>query len=114
MATKSKVAGTPGLDPALPNVPLTIGGDTYHLCFDFNAIAQVQATTGVNLFAADPTKFDPITFRGMFWSALLRAHPDLTINDAGALITPSTIPAIAEAVSKVWNESQAEVNEGNG
>ena len=106
-----KVAGVPGLDSTLPNVPLTLNGITYHLCFDFNACALVESETGINLFASDITKFSPTNFRAMFFSSLLKAHPEFTLEQAGALITPKTLPAIATAVGKAWSDSTAENTE---
>lgn len=106
-----KAAGTPGLDATLPNVPLVISGTTYQLCFDFNAVATVEAETGINLFTADQTKFSPVTFRAMFYASLVKAHPEMTLEQAGSLINPKTLPAIATAVSKTWADSSAEPNE---
>ena len=107
------VKGQLGLDPTLPDVSLKIGDKTYHLVFDFNACAQVQAATGVNVFAPQADAFDPIKFRAMLWASLLHDQPDMLIQDAGKLITPKTLPAIAEAVSKAWAESMAEPEPGN-
>ena len=105
------VAGKPGLDSTLPNVPLVINGTTYHLCFDFNAVATVEAETGINLFTADQTKFSPVTFRAMFYASLVKGHPDLTLEQVGSLITPKTLPGIATAVSQTWADSSAEPDE---
>ena len=112
--SKVQVAGVLGLDPTLPDVSLVVGDTTYRLAFDFNACALVQAQTGINVFAQSGSEdFNPLHFRAMFWAALVKDQPEMTINDAGALITPKTLPAIAAAVHQTWAASQAEPVEGN-
>ena len=112
--SKNSVKGQLGLDPTLPDVSLQIGSTLYRLAFDFNACAKVQAETGCNVFAQDAGEaLDPIRFRAMFWASLLMDQPDITLLQAGKLITPKTMGAIAEAVSKAWADSQAELEPGN-
>ena len=113
MASKAKVAGVLGLDPTLPDVSLKIGESTYRFCFDFNACAQVQALTGVNVFAVQSKSFDPVHFRAQLWASLLRDQPDITLEQAGALVTIKSMGPLAEAVAKAWTDSQAETTEGN-
>ena len=111
---KTKVAAVLGLDPTLPDVSLKIGDTLYRFCFDFNACAQVQALTGVNVFnVPESGTLNPVFFRAQVWASLLRDQPNLTLEDAGRLITVRTMSAVGEAVAKAWAESQAEAEPGN-
>jgi hypothetical protein len=44
-------------------------------------------------------------FRGLFFAALLPAQPDMTIADAGDLITLSNSPAIKDAIIEAYAAS---------
>lgn len=98
----SAVAGQPGLDPTLPDVPIILGGVERKLCFDYNAIVLAEKATGINLLAGMVSAKDASTLRGLLWAALSRDNPDMTLEQAGALITPRNIPAIHFALNQAW------------
>lgn len=99
------VAGKPGLDPALPDVPVILGGVERKLCFDYNAIVLAEKATGVNLLKGMVADLSATTLRGLLWAALHRDYPDMTIEEAGALITPRNVPAIHYALNQAWFHS---------
>lgn len=102
MKSTNKVAGKPGHDPMLPNVELIVGGETYHLSYDFNAVVLAEEATGVNLLAAVVGEMNARQLRGLLWSALVKDRPEMTIEQASALILPTNIPTIRKAIVTAW------------
>lgn len=100
--SKNKVAGKPGLDPTLPNVDLTVGGTTYHLAYDFNAIVQAEKETGVNLLTAVVGEINAQSLRGLLWASLLKDNPELTLDQVGGFIKPTNIATIRQAIVTCW------------
>lgn len=107
------VAGKPGLDPALPDVSLILGGVERKLCFDYNAIVQAEKATGVNLLEGMAGRLNATNLRGLLWAALLRGSPKITIEEVGELIRPSMINVLHEALIATWFGSIAAPNEEN-
>ena len=108
--TPIAVAGVPGKDKTLPNVPLTIDGVTRHLCFDFNAIAVAEELTGLNLLQSlDLQNLSAVKYRALLYSTLLKENPKITIEEVGGMINLSTLPAITVALVHAWTGSQPEV-----
>lgn len=97
-----KVANRPGLDPTLPDVEIVVDRKTYKLAFDFNAICVAEKETGINLLTSLVTEITATSLRGLFFAALLRDQPEMTIEQAGALITPSNIAVVRSAVVTAW------------
>jgi len=106
------VAGKPGLDPTLPDVELILGGDTYHLAYDFNAVVQAEKVCGVNLLTAVVGEITAQSLRGLLWASLLKDRPDITIGEVGGLIRPTNIVTIREAVVSCWFGSVPDVEPG--
>ncbi|MGC1784451.1 MAG: hypothetical protein WA708_18145, partial [Acidobacteriaceae bacterium] len=82
---KLEVAGAPALDPTLPKVSLELGGETWHLCYDYAALAiaerklraagqVVNMLLAMNVFDLDAEKLPHVFFAG-----LVRSHPEMTI-----------------------------------
>lgn len=114
MARKTAVAGVPGLDPTLPNVPLVLNGTTWHLAFDFNSLATVGSLTGLNLLSKlDLQNLNAGEYRALLYSTLLKNHPDLTLEQAGSLINLASLPAITVALVHAWTGSQPAIIEGD-
>ena len=107
----STVAGKPGLDPTLPNVPIILGGVERHLCFDYNAIVLVEQQTGVNLLKASVGQPSMTSVRAMLWAALLHENEELTLAEVTALIRPKNIAAIHYALNQAWFGSVADPEE---
>lgn len=98
----NQVAGKPGLDPTLPDVSLILNGVERHLCYDHNAIAQVEKITGLNLLYAAASAPNAIALRALLWSALLKENPELSLEEVGSWITPRNIPTIHAALQAAW------------
>ena len=113
MANKTnKVAGKPGLDPTLPDVELVFNGETYHLAYDFNAIVQAEKVTGVNLLTSVVGEITAQSLRGLLWASLLKDRPEITIDEAGALIKPTNIATIRQAIVTCWFGSVPDAEAG--
>ena len=101
-----------GLDPTLPHVELILGGKTYHLCFDFNAIVRAEKETGLNLLRAALEAVNATNIRGLLWASLLHENPTLTIEHVGSFINYRNIAIINDAVRTAWFGSIPEPEEG--
>jgi hypothetical protein len=106
-----KVAGTPA-DPTLPKTPITIGGTTYDLCFDLGALAEAEQALNreghnVNLLAALPV-MNLANVRVIFAAAIRKFHPEITFEQAMAMITLQNVYLIANAVSEAWQAALPE------
>jgi len=89
-------------DPTQPVTKLTIGKEEYALQFDFEAIAEAEDAldrpliTGLSQRDVNRPKIS--TVRSMFYAALRRSRPDLTFEQASALVTVQTLRTIWQAV----------------
>ena len=108
MSTSTFVAGQPGLDPTLPDVSLILNGVERHLCYDHNAIAQVEKITGLNLLFAAAAAPNATALRALLWAALLRETPGLSLEEVGSWMTPQNIPTIHAALQATWYGSVPE------
>lgn len=109
MSSKKTVAGVPGKDPTLPNVPLELCGKTYHVCYDFNAIIAYEEQTGENiLITFESEDIAPKKLRALLWAGLLKENPDLTLQQVGALIALSDMGRVVQAVAAAITGSKAE------
>jgi hypothetical protein len=108
------VAGVPGHDPTLPNVEVVVDGKTYHLVYDFNAVVAAEKATGVNLLASVLGEISAASLRGLLWAALLKEHPKVTLEQAGAMIRPSHIPMLRNAIVTAWFGSTSDKEESEG
>ena len=102
------VAGQAGLDPTLPDVKLILGGQVRQLCYDYNAIVQVERVTGINLLSAAVSVPSFTILGALLWAALLRHDPELALDAIAPLVTPKTAPAIHAAVLAAWFGSTPE------
>lgn len=96
------VAGIPGHDPTLPNVKLEVGGKTYQLSYDFNAIVKAEQETGIDLLTKVLGNVNATSLRGLLWAALLKDQPDITLEHAGGLILLSNIAVVRQAIVAAW------------
>src|SRR5437899_62731 len=109
MAKKNSVAGTPA-DPTVKYARIEIDGQAWSLTFDFNAIALAEAHTNVNLFKALGNLGDlsASQFRGLVYAGLLKAHPELTAEQAGSLIRIDTMAPLQESLAEAYINSMPE------
>lgn len=103
----NSVAGTPA-DPTVHYHKLELDGEELRMVFDFNAIAAAEQVAKVNLLEAlDFSGMTAAQYRGLFWAALLKAQPKITLEEAGALITLKNMPKISDALLQAWKNSLA-------
>ena len=94
-------------NPTVRFANITIDETEYKLAFSFGALAKAEKQTGCNLLSGMVSASNVLdtgfpgasVLLGMFWAALSVANPDMTLDDAGALIT-------ADNVAKVWEVVQ--------
>lgn len=81
-------------------------GKTWRLRFDFNAMADFEAETGKRIFdvlegmeegAAKSASASDV--RALFWAMLREHHPDVTLRDAGRMVTQGMEALNAAALS---------------
>ena len=75
--------------PAVKFVPVTIGGQEYKLAFDFNALCEGEALTGLNLLTGISGLFaggiSLSNYRAILYVALRMGLPEITLERAGEL-----------------------------
>ena len=105
------VAGTPA-DPTVRYVPLKLGGTTYQLCFDFDAIARAEEMTGMELlFGVNWSRINAKRMRAMLVACMLKAHPDITPEKLTRHITHKNLFAINEALVAAWVNSTPDADD---
>lgn len=94
-------------DPTMEFVTLKLKGHSYKLIYSFNALAEAESLTGLNMFQGlDLNAITAQQLRAMLWAALSVAHPQMTIEDAGNLLTgPIECAKALKAVSDAWMAS---------
>ena len=121
MARKT-VAGAAGADPTLPDVTLVIDGKTWHLVYNYDAIARAERALNAAAAAATPkgVPFVPINLlrgfnleeasaeqlRGLLYAALMTAHPKVTLKEVSTLIRMDTLTDIYGTIAACWMQSQ--------
>ena len=110
-ANGTTVAGT-AADPTVRYVPLKLGGTTYQLCFDFDAIAKAEAMTGMSLlFGVDWSKVGVVRLRAMLCACMLKAHPDMTPGRLTRYVNHKNMAAIQPALVDAWINSTPDADE---
>ena len=125
---KKTVAGIAGKDPTLPDVPLEIGGKTYRLVYDYNAIVLAERELNAAARAKTPRgmPFVPVNLlrgfdleaanaeelRGLLYASLLKAQPKITLDDVSQMISFSNLEKIYTAIVHCWIQSHTEVDPG--
>ena len=111
MAKRNAVAGTAS-DPVVEFAKVEIDGETYRLAYDFNAIAEAEKLADANLLHGIAGLLgkgaNAAQIRGLLYAALRKAHPKLTLAQAGALIRIDTIPDIYDAIEAAYRLSLPE------
>lgn len=100
------------INPVQPTTPVVIGGVTYSLLFDFEAIALAERITSRSLLAGMRQQADEtltISFVGdMLYACLHAKHPKITYSKAKALVTRKTMVHIWGAIMRAWDAGLAE------
>lgn len=110
------VAGT-AADPLVKYHAIELDGETYKLAFDFNSIATAETLCGANLLQAlDLKGLTANQYRGIFYASLMKAHPRMTLEGAGKLVTLPNLDPITEGLFAAWRlamPAKEESEEGN-
>jgi len=87
------------------SVPITLGGKTRHLRYDFNALVALEKELGLpisdigNLAAGSVSLSD---LRAFIWASLLHENKDLTPEEVGEWLDFSVVGEIADKVSEAF------------
>lgn len=94
----------------LPKTPIEIDGTTYNLCFDFRALREAE-----NAYKAEGHHSNLlVTFRNfdfesvslVFPCAVRRFHPELSWEQAQAMVHLGSVFDIGNAIAAAWLEAQ--------
>ena len=97
--------------PDVSNIPVEMGSKTYNLCFEFIELGKAETwfrSQGHRfnlLFALPDLTLDNI--RIVFPCAAHKHHPELTWEEAQALVTMESAYPIATAIVQAWDRSGA-------
>jgi hypothetical protein len=109
MPKPKTVAGTAS-DPTVRYTKIELDGESYSLCYDFNAIATAEALTGTNLLQAiNLSGMTATQMRGLFYATLLKAHPKTTVEDVSKLMSLANLAKITQAIVDTWTASLPDV-----
>jgi len=109
---KKKAIVTP--DPTIPDVSVEVDGETFHLCFDFSALALAKAElrkqgVEVNILRSiDFREIDVDTLPALFFAAALRYRPDLEWSRAVELVNLRTAAGIHGALASAYMAAMLE------
>src|SRR5579872_7172332 len=109
----NKVTKTATPAPIVEFVTLEIDGEVYSLGgLDFNAIADAELVAKCNLLLGIAgmltNGMTAQQTRGLLYASLRRAHPKITLQDAGNLVRVDTLPDINDALLRAYNASLPE------
>jgi hypothetical protein len=95
----------------LSKIPVEIGGKNYDLCFEFAELAKSERlfkSQGhrLNLLVALP-ELSLESVREVFPCAAHTHQPDLTFEQAQALVTMESVYPIATAIVEAWNAASS-------
>jgi hypothetical protein len=102
-------------DPLLPRTPVTINGREYNLCFDFRALreAELAFSQQGHRAALISAMNDPFMFENVcrvFPCALRRFHPEITWDDAQAMVDLGSVDVIAMAIYEAKRDASPKPN----
>jgi len=102
------IANTPA-DPTLERSAVTIDGQSYNLCFDLEALSTAEDKFlaqghDVNLLYALP-RLTLSSVRTIFPCAVHKFQPELSFQQAQALVTFRSLYPIAAAIQDAWNKA---------
>lgn len=93
-------------NPLKGEIDFPHGADTYTLCFTSNALVEVEQVSGQAIHAVLVDWQQDIAFaplRNLFWGALRKHHPKMSLFDAGDLldeIGPGRMEELGGAIGK--------------
>ena len=102
-------------NPTQKTTSINLAGREYKLVFDFDAIAEAEdlldrpILSGLTKREFDHPRINLV--RGFFFAAALKHQPDLTYEQAKALVTPQAMPSIWAECLGAWAASMAKPEE---
>ena len=110
--TKLRKIGNTTADPSLPKTPIAIDGKEWNLCFDYSALAEAEQALNqeghaVNLLLSLPVP-SLATVKPLFAAALRTFHPEVSFEEASAMVTLANARFVADLVCNAWMAAQAE------
>lgn len=78
-------------------VAFEAGGETYVLLLDFNALCELEGA-----LTPGDDRNGPRATRATLWAALRRNRPDITLDEAGDVITAATLPEVRKWVQAAY------------
>ena len=100
-------------DPLLPYATAVINGKTYKVCLEIGALARAKADLRANgikvniLFSLDFDDMDVDVIPAVFYASLREFHPEVTMEEAFALVTMKTITIIFKALAEAFQKAMA-------
>jgi hypothetical protein len=106
----------PKKNPTEPFVDLDLGGEViYELFFDFEAVAEAEDRTGESLILglnARTVNAPRVSFvRALFFACLKPRQPEITFQQAAALVTHKNIQIVWGKVLEAWTSCMKEIKE---
>jgi hypothetical protein len=99
-------------DPTLETTQIVLGGKTYTMCFDLEALAEAETELiragipDVNLLhSLNLGSCNLQGMRALFAASLRKFQPELKMKDALALVTTRDLFAVGEAVADAWQKA---------
>lgn len=98
------------IDSTLPRTPIKIGTKTYDLCLDLGALSEAETELvrkgydEVNILVSHPP-VNLTTTRIIFGAALRRFHPEISYEDAVALLDERYIHHAYVTIVQAWDDA---------
>lgn len=88
-------------------VALSYEGAAYTLVLDFNALAEFEDAIGEKAMPIlqDPNGMGIKHMRALFWAGLKQRHPELTIEDAGRILSEN-FDKLGEALTASFPDAE--------
>lgn len=95
-------------NPHRGEVTFEVEGKPYKLCFSANALCEMESALnlGINEISERMSKVEKLrmtTVRAVFWAGLTDNHPDVSIKDAGLLISAISMARVVELIGEAFS-----------
>lgn len=93
-------------NPKDTSVSINLGGKEYKMGYDFNALAELEDKLGRSMLEAGAMNFKSVKeIRYFVWASLLKDSPNITVQEAGALITPGNMAEVTKKLVEAQGSS---------
>ncbi|NWJ24771.1 hypothetical protein [Rhizobium sp. RM] len=94
-------------NPNLGQVHLQAGDEEYRISFGINALCELEDVFGksVQKIVEEDLNGDDITMkavRNVVWAGLLDQHPEITVKEAGNVVSKAGMQNCMDAISKAF------------